>query len=729
MACKKQYIQLGLVGVCTLLLLGIFLIYKSGEHHTKDEGGAVSVAETCYVLEHLVEGEDWSFLEGREEYLTYADLGEIYATLNLNGRNIDKKDKNAYVEREVFTECIDTLIAHLNLEGCKRETIHVLAVADNWIYAVEGVCYQTELSGLESYQYHEIEAYCYGDEMLYIASDGVYAAEIKNAWYVASKDGGSEVVVNGNHVVLSHENNVTAESGVCDISVNDGQLKSIINKKDIIGGMTNTVSSEKIDIDAYGSIELAENFKVYKNYGTVEEGSISDIVVGYAMTDYVLENGKICAAIIHSTPDMSRVRVIIKSDNFDSLFHHQLTVSADVDFTVEQNGEIVKYETGETIVFKQDDELFKNGKVTIQTETGNGRIVLPKLARSVEEPAYYGSLELKTVEGRLLVINELSMEQYLYGVISSEVPHTFPMEALKAQAVCARSYAYNAVVHGSYSSYGAHMDDSTSFQVYGNHAENERTIQAVKETCGEVAQYEDKVIEAYYYSTSCGVTSDASIWGQNVPYLRSITVNEARESADFTEEEFYGFIQSDAAESFDSSVNWFRWKMTLSLSELKQNIDSKLSERYEADKGKILTYQNDAFVSVPVDTVGEIQNIVISKRGTSGIAEVMIIKGSINTVKVIGEYNIRVLLGPCGRNCIRQDGSVVDTLQILPSAYVLVDPVYSEDVLSGFQMTGGGFGHGVGMSQNGASAMAEKGWNYQDILQFYYEGIQINKIY
>ena len=55
--------------------------------------------------------------------------------------------------------------------------------------------------------------------------------------------------------------------------------------------------------------------------------------------------------------------------------------------------------------------------------------------------------------------------------------------------------------------------------------------------------------------------------------------------------------------------------------------------------------------------------------------------------------------------------------------------MYSEDVLSGFQMTGGGFGHGVGMSQNGASAMAEKGWNYQDILQFYYEGIPINKIY
>lgn len=729
MECKKRYIQLGLVVLCALVLLGIFFIYKSGNHHTKDDGEPVSIAETCYVLGRLVNEEDWSFLESKGEYLTYADLEEIYAVLNLNGKNLDKKDKNGYVERQIFADYLDTLIAHLNLDNCKQESINVLGVMDNQVYAVEGGCYQSELPNLESYQYHQVKAYCYNEEMLYIVSDGVYTAEIKNAWCVASQDGSSEVVVNGNHLTLSHKKNVTADSGVCDIDIQDGQVKSIKNKTEMIGGLTNTVSSEKIEVESHGSMELAENFKVYKTYGTVAEGSISDIVVGYAMTDYVLENGKICAAIIHSTPDMSRVRVIIKSDNFDSLFHHQLTVTADTDFTVEQNGETAKYKAGETIVFKQDDELFKNGKVTVQTETGNGRIVLPKLARSVEEPSYYGNLELKTVEGQLLVINELSLEQYLYGVISSEVPQTFPMEALKAQAVCARSYAYNAVLHSSYSAYGAHMDDSTSFQVYGNHPENERTIQAVKETCGEVAQYEDKVIEAYYYSTSCGVTSDASIWGQSVPYLKSIMVNDTRESADFTEKTFYDFIQSDSVETFDSSVNWFRWKVTLSLLELKQNIDSKLSSRYEADKGKILTYQNDAYVSVPVDTVGEIQNIVISKRGSSGIAEVMIIKGSINTVKVIGEYNIRVLLGPCGRNCIRQDGSIVDTLQILPSAYVLVDPVYNEDVLSGFQMTGGGFGHGVGMSQNGACAMAEEGWSYQDILKFYYEDIEIEKLY
>lgn len=729
MECKKQYIQVILIVLCALLLIGIFFIYKTDNRHSKDEGEPVSIAEASYVFGRLVKEQDWSFLEDKGEFLTYGDLEEIYTALNLYGNNLDKKDKNAYVDRTIFTAYVEKLITHLKLENCNQATIDVLAASEDTIYGVEGERYQSGLPDLEAYQYHRIHAYCHENEVLYIVSEELYTAELKNVWYISGQDGNSEVVVNNNHLILSHKKSMKEESGICDIDIRDGELKDIVSKTEMIGGITNTVSSEKIDIDNYGSIKLTKDFKIYKTYGTVEEGSISEIVVGYAMTDYVLEDGKICAAIIHSTPDMSHVRVIIKSDNYDSLFHHQLTVTADTDFTVEQNGESMKHVAGEMVVFKQDDELFKNGKVTVKTETGSGKIILPKLARSIEKPSYYGSMELKTVEGQLLVVNELSLEQYLYGVISSEVPYTFPMEALKAQAVCARSYAYNAVLHGSYSAYGAHMDDSTSFQVYGNHAENERTIQAVKETCGEVAKYEDNVIEAYYYSTSCGITSNASIWGQSVPYLKSITVNDSRENVQFTEEEFYNFIQSDSVEAFDSSVNWFRWKVKLSLSEIKQNIDSKLSARYQADREKILTYQNDAYVSVPVDTVGEIQNIVISKRGTSGIAEIMIIKGSVNTVKVVGEYNIRVLLGPCGRNCTRQDGSVVDTLQILPSAYVLVDPLYNEEGLCGFQMTGGGFGHGVGMSQNGACEMAEKGWGYQEILKFYYDGIQIEKLY
>ena len=130
---------------------------------------------------------------------------------------------------------------------------------------------------------------------------------------------------------------------------------------------------------------------------------------------------------------------------------------------------------------------------------------------------YNISLEVALQDGK----ETMNLETYLYSVVPSEMPANYELEALKAQALCARSYAYNAVLHGSYSAYGAHMDDSTSFQVYGNHAENERTIQAVKETCGEVAKYEDNVIEAYYYSTSCGITSNASIWGQSVPYLKS----------------------------------------------------------------------------------------------------------------------------------------------------------------------------------------------------------------
>ena len=93
------------------------------------------------------------------------------------------------------------------------------------------------------------------------------------------------------------------------------------------------------------------------------------------------------------------------------------------------------------------------------------------------------------------------------------MPASYEKEALKAQAVCARTYAYRQIQGNAYGQYGAHVDDSTNFQVYNNISTSERTDQAVNETCGQMLFYNDKPIEAFYYSTSCGHGADGSVWG------------------------------------------------------------------------------------------------------------------------------------------------------------------------------------------------------------------------
>ena len=106
------------------------------------------------------------------------------------------------------------------------------------------------------------------------------------------------------------------------------------------------------------------------------------------------------------------------------------------------------------------------------------------MERSQGTPAYRGSIELIKGENGILVINEVLLEEYLYAVVPSEMPASYPLEALKSQAVCARTYAYDKMCRAGLPAYGAHVDDSAAFQVYNNIEENADTTRAVKETAG-----------------------------------------------------------------------------------------------------------------------------------------------------------------------------------------------------------------------------------------------------
>lgn len=133
---------------------------------------------------------------------------------------------------------------------------------------------------------------------------------------------------------------------------------------------------------------------------------------------------------------------------------------------------------------------------------------------------YRGKLMVKMSNGKLVVINDLTLEDYLKGVVPSEMPPSWEFEALKAQAIAARSFALANL--GKQARFGYDLKDNTEDQAYGGASvETNKTNRAVEETAGLVLTYDMKIIPAYY-SASAGGMTNTNAWGGNLPYLRSV---------------------------------------------------------------------------------------------------------------------------------------------------------------------------------------------------------------
>ena len=158
------------------------------------------------------------------------------------------------------------------------------------------------------------------------------------------------------------------------------------------------------------------------------------------------------------------------------------------------------------------------------------------------------------------------------------MPVSFGVNALKCQAVCARSYAYTQLTNNYYSEYGAHIDDSVSFQVYNNTYDSAEADEAVIATAGMVAVYNSELVKTYYYSTSCGYTADVCAWGSdedNYPQYASVRAGTSDYNADIkSEKTFEQFITAKDSSDYDSEADMYRWKTVIGISELTAHFNS-----------------------------------------------------------------------------------------------------------------------------------------------------------
>jgi len=483
-------------------------------------------------------------------------------------------------------------------------------------------------------------------------------------------------------------------------------------------------------LDNQGDFKLSKDVKIYKGYGTLQMKSIKDIVVGYDTQRFIIEDGKIAAIIIDRDMTWKNIRVLIKDNDFINLLHDNVTISTDSLVELEYGGKKAILEGGIKLDFNALSPYLKDGRLTITPQSVNGRINIDSIKRAYGTPSYRGTIEISKSNDKLIIINELSVEEYLYSVVPSEMPFTYSKEALKAQAVCARSYAYKEISDNKYSYLGAHVDDSTSFQVYNNNEEKATTTEAVLDTYGEVIKYKDLIIDAYFFSTSCGATTSALVWGdENPPYINSRFLTKDNTSLDLRDEKNFDIFIRNAFSSYDSKYSWYRWSIDMPLKDMTVSVNERISTLYKENPENVLTLKDKEYVSEDISSIGEVKKIELGERAEGGVLKYITVYGTEKTVRIFKEYYIRRLFYPQTTEFIKADDSKSSMFSMLPSAYFVMDPIANNGILTGYKIIGGGYGHGVGLSQNGANTMANDGIAYKDIIKFFYKDVKVEKLY
>jgi stage II sporulation protein D len=309
--------------------------------------------------------------------------------------------------------------------------------------------------------------------------------------------------------------------------------------------------------------------------------------------------------------------------------------------------------------------------------SSGGTVILPGARRL---NAYPDSVEIAADGGRLRVINDVGLESYLAGVVAAEVPSTFPLEAMKAQAIAARTYTLSHL--GDHAAKGADLCAQVHCQVYsGAPPATSRAALAVRQTAGEVLAWNDLLIDALYHSACGGAT--AAPWdvrqGKLLPYLTGGSDSEPGGDA-------YCDMDQDS-----------HWTATFTCQQAERLVAANLG----------------AVTARPGLSPGHLRSLQIESRRRSRV-EWLDVVTSTGHYRVRGDA-IRWLFGnghpgPSGLRSSAFTLSVKKDRRGRPTAFVF---------------KGVGHGHGIGMCQWGARGRAESGQTAAEILSAYYPGAEI----
>lgn len=421
--------------------------------------------------------------------------------------------------------------------------------------------------------------------------------------------------------------------------------------------------------------------------------------------------------------DSDVVRVGITDNKFQNVLRQDVVLYATADATIcdkQTRKPLINVEANTDIIVKNSvaglNVVVKDQTATLRdfvlfSETG--LIGIRGLQRKGKDALYHGAFEIVQTPAHtgFYAVNLVELQEYLKGVVPNEMPVRFGLEALKAQTVAARNYVLTPRTQ-AYDEFN--VVDSVSSQVYfGANTEVDLATQAVMETEGVVALSDNELILSLYSSTAGGYTESYSYAFSDPSTKQFPSISKSYLVAVPDKEDFKPLDTEDAARefymskvpSYDIDSPYYRWQKEWAVGELENVL-----------KKTLIAQSKTGFVN-PIfkegDELGRIKDIKVMKRGVSG----KVIELDLMTTK--GCYRISKEL--VIRRIFQKDGIS------LPSANVVFEKTLDNmGNVTDITAYGGGFGHGVGMSQFGAGYMAQKlEQPYYNILRHYYTGVSL----
>jgi SpoIID/LytB domain protein len=332
----------------------------------------------------------------------------------------------------------------------------------------------------------------------------------------------------------------------------------------------------------------------------------------------------------------------------------------------------------------------------------------------IDEAAYRGTARVIRDPGGLLnCVNRLPLEDYLLGVVPGEMPASWPIEALKAQAVAARNYALANL--GRFEASGYDLCPTIRCQYYaGKEVEHPNSSAAVRGTAGKVATYQGRLITAFYHAHAGGRTENSEdVWDTAVPYLRG------------------------TAQTFEKPLIW---QVGVTRRGLQRAVDGILAAAAESKDRKLGGFlalspveRTPGGRTKRIEFVGTGGKFAVGAEKVRGAFGLYRFKNSLFEMHVIGGDTV-----VCGGAPVPGEAvpSVIRTVVRTGSAARILTwvragrtgattPVVGWKSAEAVVFLGNGYGHGVGMSQWGAREMAALGWDYAGILKNFYRGVEV----
>jgi|GEM_PF-266276 len=319
--------------------------------------------------------------------------------------------------------------------------------------------------------------------------------------------------------------------------------------------------------------------------------------------------------------------------------------------------------------------------------------------------ALRGTIEVSLYNDRrsLRLVDIVDLEDYTQGVVGAEMPSRSPLEALKSQAVLARTHAlFIKNVWQRHKKEGYDVCDGEHCQAYGGlHSETERTRAAVAQTRARVALYKGKLAHVIYSANCGGITQSGRDvgWGK-VPYWTSVSDSERPIAPPDSPSALRGFLGSwpDAycKPAGDVHGAHSRWARVISAKDLEEKLNRKFR-------------------------LGRLRGLRVLRRDRVGHVESLLLLGSQRDVRLEDEYDVRGLLGV---------GSLRSTLFVVDTEYRREGKPKGKTPLipDAFVFRGGGWGHAVGFCQSGAIGRAEAGQDYETIVKAYFTGVELSNL-